>query len=349
MTITQAFLNSEISTKLPTNNIGEIPASDLRQTLTDMVTAIFQNTDIQDNVGVEVTISAPLNLAPATYTPILGQSQNTNTSQPCFFNFSMAGENTNQATYGLFLANIDYGFGGSALQGARIGLNVYAHFDGPPSTNPSPFYSATQIVAEAFNPDTSSSTMSSINSFALLQSGATGWHSVYCTQYSAGILTGASAQVRTALNVSAIGQVLGSSVDAGVILGCTTGAVAFEDGILFSHSFNGAAPIATSGTVFGTDGQSDTVANVMDFHTWTVSNFIFDFANYTVTGAGVTTGASYKVGANQVVGARQTGWTVATGTPSRATYATASVTLATLAGVVMALEQDLISHGLIGT
>jgi hypothetical protein len=50
-----------------------------------------------------------------------------------------------------------------------------------------------------------------------------------------------------------------------------------------------------------------------------------------------------------VVGQRQTGWTVATGTPSRATYATASVTLPTLAGVVMALEQDLIAHGLIGT
>lgn len=51
----------------------------------------------------------------------------------------------------------------------------------------------------------------------------------------------------------------------------------------------------------------------------------------------------------QVVGTRRTGWTVATGTPSRATYATASVTLPVLAGVVMALEQDLIAHGLIGT
>jgi hypothetical protein len=50
-----------------------------------------------------------------------------------------------------------------------------------------------------------------------------------------------------------------------------------------------------------------------------------------------------------VVGQRQTGWTVATGTPSRATYATSTVTLAVLAGVVMALEQDLITHGMIGT
>lgn len=66
-----------------------------------------------------------------------------------------------------------------------------------------------------------------------------------------------------------------------------------------------------------------------------------------VNGASVAT--LFGVGANQVVGARRTGWTVATGTPSRATFATASVTLPTLAGVVMALEQDLIAHGLIGT
>lgn len=54
-------------------------------------------------------------------------------------------------------------------------------------------------------------------------------------------------------------------------------------------------------------------------------------------------------GANQVVGARATGWTVATGTPQRSTFTTSGVTLAQLAGVVMALEQDLIAHGLIGT
>jgi hypothetical protein len=66
--------------------------------------------------------------------------------------------------------------------------------------------------------------------------------------------------------------------------------------------------------------------------------------------AGITRldGALYN-GSNQVVTARQTGWTVMTGTPQRGTFATGSVTLAQLAGVVMALEQDLITHGLIGT
>jgi hypothetical protein len=56
-----------------------------------------------------------------------------------------------------------------------------------------------------------------------------------------------------------------------------------------------------------------------------------------------------SAGVNQLIDSvRKTGWTAPTGTPSRATYATSSVTLATLAGFVMALYQDLASHGLIG-
>lgn len=63
----------------------------------------------------------------------------------------------------------------------------------------------------------------------------------------------------------------------------------------------------------------------------------------------LASGDVLAVNGTQVVTARQTGWVVATGTASRATYATSTVTLATLAGVVMALEQDLITHGIIGT
>lgn len=42
-----------------------------------------------------------------------------------------------------------------------------------------------------------------------------------------------------------------------------------------------------------------------------------------------------------------TDWTVATGTASRATFDTATVTTAQLAGRVMALEQDLLANGTI--
>ena len=52
----------------------------------------------------------------------------------------------------------------------------------------------------------------------------------------------------------------------------------------------------------------------------------------------------------QVVGPRDTGWTAMTGTADEATsYATSSITLAQLAGRVMALQTALTTHGLIGT
>lgn len=63
----------------------------------------------------------------------------------------------------------------------------------------------------------------------------------------------------------------------------------------------------------------------------------------------VTNGVYASNGADKLIDTvRKTGWTVATGTPQRTTFATSTVTLSQLAGVVMALEQDLISHGLIG-
>jgi hypothetical protein len=58
---------------------------------------------------------------------------------------------------------------------------------------------------------------------------------------------------------------------------------------------------------------------------------------------------SYKVDTVQVVTNRQTGWTAATGTATRTTFVTSTVTLELLAQRVKALIDDLITHGLIGT
>lgn len=56
------------------------------------------------------------------------------------------------------------------------------------------------------------------------------------------------------------------------------------------------------------------------------------------------------IGANQVVAGRNTGWAAMTGSADKATvYATGSVTLAQLAGRMMALQAALTTHGLIGT
>lgn len=64
----------------------------------------------------------------------------------------------------------------------------------------------------------------------------------------------------------------------------------------------------------------------------------------------LTTGATPAIQLNgtQVVTTRQTGWATATGTATRSTFATGSVTLSVLAEHVKALIDDLITHGLIG-
>jgi hypothetical protein len=55
-----------------------------------------------------------------------------------------------------------------------------------------------------------------------------------------------------------------------------------------------------------------------------------------------------SLNATQVVSTRRTGWTAPTGTPTRTTFTTSTVTLTGLAERVKALIDDLITHGLIG-
>lgn len=57
---------------------------------------------------------------------------------------------------------------------------------------------------------------------------------------------------------------------------------------------------------------------------------------------------SFFVGNNQVVSARRTGWAVPTGTATRTTFATSTITLSQLAERVKGLIDDLVAHGLIG-
>ncbi len=64
--------------------------------------------------------------------------------------------------------------------------------------------------------------------------------------------------------------------------------------------------------------------------------------------AGDVKATHFRVGGNQVIGARITGWGAATGTPTRTTFATSTVTTTQLAERVKALIDDLIAHGLIG-
>lgn len=61
-----------------------------------------------------------------------------------------------------------------------------------------------------------------------------------------------------------------------------------------------------------------------------------------------TVGARLNMAGVSVLNARRTGWTAPTGTATRTTFATSTVTTAQLAERVKALIDDLITHGLIG-
>jgi sporulation protein YlmC with PRC-barrel domain len=64
--------------------------------------------------------------------------------------------------------------------------------------------------------------------------------------------------------------------------------------------------------------------------------------------ANLAAGGAYRIGNTKIIEARKTGWSDPTGTASRATFATSTVTTEQLAQRLKALIDDLTSHGLIG-
>lgn len=76
--------------------------------------------------------------------------------------------------------------------------------------------------------------------------------------------------------------------------------------------------------------------------------FKVDHSTGKVSTAGAYSGTSYEASGLKVVGSRKTGWSGATGTASRSTFDTATVTLEQLAQRFKALQDDLTTHGLIG-
>jgi hypothetical protein len=111
-------------------------------------------------------------------------------------------------------------------------------------------------------------------------------------------------------------------------------------GDLPSHTH--AAGDITSGTIgtarLGT-GTANSAAFLRGDNVW---------SNTLSGNIGVTAGNGYFVGGTQVVAARRTGWSAATGTATRSSYATSTVTTAQLAERVKALIDDLIAHGALG-
>lgn len=113
-----------------------------------------------------------------------------------------------------------------------------------------------------------------------------------------------------------------------------------------------ATALATASTLVLRDGSGGTAfAGTLTAVTVTATGVISTTSTMSATGA-INTNATYSVSSTQVVGARKTGWAAPTGTSTRTTFDTATVTTPQLAERVKALLEDLgntAGHGLIGT
>jgi hypothetical protein len=113
--------------------------------------------------------------------------------------------------------------------------------------------------------------------------------------------------------------------------------------LAISHGGTGASSAAAARTNLGLSSMATQASNAVAISGGVASGL----ASLGVNG-NVDVGGFYRVDGVKVVGNRATGWAAATGTGSRATFDSATVTTAQLAQRLKALLDDLIGHGLIG-
>ncbi len=170
-----------------------------------------------------------------------------------------------------------------------------------------------------------------------LQSNTTGGSS---SAFGTGALqSNTTGNYSTAVGVSALqGNTTGSNL-AGFGVGAgryiadgITGLTVSNNSCFFGVNTKGTQN-ATNENVFGYNatGNGSNTVTIGDFN---ITNNFFRGA--------------LSLNATQVVSTRRTGWTAPTGTPTRTTFVTSTVTLTGLAERVKALIDDLITHGLIG-
>jgi hypothetical protein len=200
--------------------------------------------------------------------------------------------------------------------------------------------------------------------------------------------TGSSAKHMAGVSSVGCQSTRGAVIDAAIRIGAQAAVgvfgphIGWKHGIIFTDE-NGADPFYASSILIGTQfASTKTISGGIDLSGFTMTSFIVrglygnlketelvlgdsgGNAVITVNGAStngnlvvvpkgtglLSTGTNgYGISGTKVVGARDTGWTAMTGTTNKAaTYDTASVTLAQLAGRVMALQAALTTHGLIG-
>lgn len=157
------------------------------------------------------------------------------------------------------------------------------------------------------------------------------------------------------IEVRASGSGGGTSTGKVLVYGAPGGSSVTEDdysvtisGLYSAVSSAGRGDIKLIGSN-STDVTSDGYVKIWG-HKGSGTGYIQLYNDTTIDGdLDLDTGHVLTVGTTQIITSRQTGWGAPTGTATRTTFATSTVTLSELAERVKALIDDLTTHGLIGT
>jgi hypothetical protein len=126
-------------------------------------------------------------------------------------------------------------------------------------------------------------TIYGFNPSAILYSGALNLSQVSGAEWDVGINTGASAKYRIGSGMVGVGNIPAASLNAAYSIGSTGAGAEWKEGIHF-HNLHSGPPIATDGTIMGTDGTVNTVANCLDFSSYNFTGNIFNFPTFRVEG-----------------------------------------------------------------
>ncbi len=202
---------------------------------------------------------------------------------------------TDQASNGF---GVHLNFGGANASGGRSAITSILSLTATTNSGSTDRdYVAGTFAFESFTSDGGTNTGAGakgngvgINPSCFLGGTATNFLGCGGAEFDVTINNPATASYRVGASFVSIGDTNGAVGDAALMLGSTTGAVKWLNG-LYLANINGQAPIATTGCIICTDGSTATIATGIDLTGYTITGNLLKTANMTLSGSGNFTSA----------------------------------------------------------
>lgn len=197
---------------------------------------------------------------------------------------------------------IVYGFGGSAMKGGRIGLNIISSLNAATSaTNSNRFYIAGEFIAQAQADDgggagTEQGYLYAVNPYVKMTSAAAYFNTAAGGEVDTDIQTGASVKNKYGWVIAQVAtdKVAGSTDDAALFFANQTGAVGWGTLIQIGNGV-GANPLKATGTILSLSG-SPTIGSGIDLTgAGTITNYAFKSNAFSVNGSGLLASADHTI------------------------------------------------------